>query len=571
MTWTTRRASLLGWALIGVALLASCAVAPLAQPGADALAEARLVAVLDALQQLEHERDPQLAAARGERRFERQLEDASLEAAERYRRAFEALAVEAAALDPDQLSVTSRESRALVLAELARVRAAEVCRSERWSVDPVRGPQHRLVQLLRRPTELAVLEAQLAAAPASIAGRVEALRAGVASGHVPSRANVERVLAQLDAWLDAGGEEEVPTWLDAAAWGQVSQWVARDLRPALVSYRDVLRDEVLPAAREAPGVHALPDGAACYAAQLEAHLGPGHTPDALHALGRERVAAAQARLAELGRAVLALPAEADASAVRAALVARLTAEDDGQQLIAAAQAAYRRADAALLRVVTRLPPEAPVGIEAMSAAFAAHGTLGAYQGSGAGGRFYLNTQQGSAYAQVLIEALTFHETVPGHHLQAALAASVEGLHPWRRRLEQTAFVEGWALYAEGLAQELGLYSGPLAEIGAAELEAWRAARLVVDTGVHHLGWSRDEAIDYLVRHTWLSEPLAASEVDRYAAMPGQALGYVVGREAIVALRAREEARLGDGFELRAFHDALLARGPLPLALLESLP
>ncbi|MGH2813987.1 MAG: DUF885 domain-containing protein, partial [Actinomycetota bacterium] len=165
------------------------------------------------------------------------------------------------------------------------------------------------------------------------------------------------------------------------------------------------------------------------------------------------------------------------------------------------------------------------------------------------------------------EALAFHESVPGHHLQFALAQELEELPRFRRFGYVTAFSEGWALYTERLADELGLYSGDLERFGMLSFDSWRACRLVVDTGLHQLGWSRGQAVDYLLANSALTRTNVENEVDRYVAWPGQALAYMVGRLELVRLRELAQARLGGRFDLRAFHDLVLGTGGMPLSVL----
>ena len=193
-----------------------------------------------------------------------------------------------------------------------------------------------------------------------------------------------------------------------------------------------------------------------------------------------------------------------------------------------------------------------------------------YTGSADGsrpGRFQVNTSHPEARPRYTMEALTFHEAIPGHHLQIALSQELPLADFIRYGGGTTAFVEGWALYSERLADERGLYSDDLQRLGMLFFQSWRACRLVVDTGIHAHGWSRDSAIAYLLANTGLSRPDVTNEVDRYIAWPGQALAYMIGEREILALRSEAEAKLGDRFDLRAFHDAVLADGAVTLPIL----
>ena len=183
------------------------------------------------------------------------------------------------------------------------------------------------------------------------------------------------------------------------------------------------------------------------------------------------------------------------------------------------------------------------------------------------GRYYINTYAPETRPRYEAEALAFHEAVPGHHLQVAIGQELDGLPSFRRHAETTAFVEGWGLYAERLSDDMGLYSADLDRIGMLSYDAWRASRLVVDTGMHALAWSRSAAIEFMTAHTALGLNNIANEVDRYIGWPGQALAYKIGQLEIRRLRSEAEAALGDAFDIRRFHDAVLGHGALPLSVL----
>jgi uncharacterized protein (DUF885 family) len=201
----------------------------------------------------------------------------------------------------------------------------------------------------------------------------------------------------------------------------------------------------------------------------------------------------------------------------------------------------------------------------------AHSTIAYYRQPAADGSrpgsYYINTTLPETRPRYEAEALAFHEAVPGHHLQLAIAQELDHLPAFRRFGGPTAFVEGWGLYTERLAGEMGLYSGPLDGFGVLSFDAWRACRLVVDTGMHALGWSRGEAIDFMLAHTALGENNVVNEVGRYLALPGQALAYKIGQREFLALRAEAETALGSAFDIRAFHDAALGEGTVGLRTL----
>ncbi len=235
---------------------------------------------------------------------------------------------------------------------------------------------------------------------------------------------------------------------------------------------------------------------------------------------------------------------------------------------------YRSAVTALERAQAAVPswfgrlPAARCEVVRMGPHEEEHGTIAYYRGPAPDGsrpgQFYINTAEPRTRRRYEAEALAYHEAVPGHHLQIAIGQELDGLPEFRRHLGPTAFFEGWGLYTERLADEMGLYTGDLDRIGVLSFDAWRAARLVVDTGMHALGWSRDRAIAFMADHTALASNNIANEVDRYIGLPGQALAYKTGQLEMLRLRGAARARLGARFDIRDFHDALLGQGAIPL-------
>jgi uncharacterized protein (DUF885 family) len=244
---------------------------------------------------------------------------------------------------------------------------------------------------------------------------------------------------------------------------------------------------------------------------------------------------------------------------------------DAASLVAAYRDIAKRADPELARLFGHLP-QTPYGVKVVPEASAPSQTTAYYDpGSFAAGRaafMHANTYKLEARPKWEMEALTLHEAVPGHHLQISIAQELGSLPEFRKNSSNTAFVEGWALYSESLGDEMGFYGDPYAKFGQLTYEMWRAIRLVVDTGLHALGWTRNQAIDFFRKHAAKTEQDIIVEVDRYIVWPGQALGYKMGQLKIRELRARAERALGARFDIRKFHDTVLGRGALPLDLLE---
>jgi uncharacterized protein (DUF885 family) len=401
-----------------------------------------------------------------------------------------------------------------------------------------------------------------------------------ADGRHPTARGVEQAISQLDGYLatpaardpllrPAPGPE-----VDADKWrARAGELVESVVRPALVRFRRVLAEELLPAGRpdDRVGVCHLPGGTEGYLAHVHSHTTTGLTPEQIHATGLRLVAELREEFAERGGRVLG-------TAEVAEVLHRL--RDDPSLRFTSAEEIVATVDGALRRAEEALPDWfrsydiAPCVVREMDPVEAENSVLGYYRppavdGSRPGAHV-VNTFQPRLRPRFEYEALAFHESVPGHHLQIALAQSLTGLPDFRRFSYVTAHGEGWALYTERLCDEMGLYGSELARFGMVSFDAWRACRLVVDTGMHHYGWSRDRAISYLRENTALSETNIANEVDRYIAAPGQALAYMVGRLRIRELRERAERQLGDGFDLKAFHHQVIGHGPVPLDTLEEI-
>jgi uncharacterized protein (DUF885 family) len=362
--------------------------------------------------------------------------------------------------------------------------------------------------------------------------------------------------------------------VDAPAWRQrAAEIVATVVRPALRRHRQALAEELLPVARDDDhvGVCHLAGGERGYAAAVRAHTTTDLTPEWIHQTGLELLEGLREELGELGGRVLGSEKVPEVlERLRTDLSLRFRTADE---ILAAARDALRRAEEAVPDAF-RAYRIVPCVVEAMDPVEARDAVLGYYLPAAADGTrpgiYNVNTDAPPARPRFEYEALTFHESVPGHHLQLALAQQLSGIPEFRRNAYVTAYCEGWALYTERLCDELGLYSGDLDRFGMLSFDAWRACRLVVDTGMHHLGWSRDRAVAFMRDNTALSQSNIDNEIDRYIAWPGQATAYMVGRLRIRALRERARERLGRGFDLRAFHDTVLSSGPVPLDTLDEL-
>ena len=335
----------------------------------------------------------------------------------------------------------------------------------------------------------------------------------------------------------------------------------RDVRPALARLRTALHDEVLPHSRphDRPGVCHMPGGEEAYQSLLHAATSTDLTAAQVHELGQRAVGAPRRRVPTARRD--------RARRQRASRGPRPPRDDPllrygtPAEVLDDATAALDRARAEAPRWFTRLP-QAECEAVATEGSFMAFYTAPSPDGA-RGGTCFFNVSDPAMWTRFSLEPTTFHESIPGHHLQLALAQELD-LHPVLGELEVASYEEGWGLYAERLADEMSLYSSPLQRLGMLTLDSLRATRLVVDTGLHAMGWTRDEAINVMLERTSLVRANVEGEVDRYIADPGQATSYMIGRLEIERLRAAAQARLGHRFSLPAFHDAVLGNGMTPL-------
>ncbi len=534
--------------------------------------------------------EPLEATAIGDRRFDDRLADIAPEADADEQARLAGLLDRVRAVPEAALSGADRVTRSALLAFLGAALDVRASGYASWSVDPLGGPQVMLLNVEAiQPCETSADAARLLARWRAMGPWIDRhaanIRDGLREGRVSPAAPVRRVVDQLDDLLArpdadwpllAPAVRERPGW-PAADRARFASDIAEDvrdgIRPAFARYRTMLVDEILPRARpdDRPGLGEVPDGPAAYRRLIRAHTSLDLAAEEVHRLGLAEVERIDAELAELGGRVLGTP---DAAATRARLRGDPTLHfETGAEVRVVAEAALARANAAV-PAWFGLVPKAPCEVVEMGEHEAKHSTIAYYLPPAADGsrpgRYYLNTSEPATRPRYEAEALAFHEAVPGHHVQVAIAQEVSGLPDFRRHAGPTAHVEGWGLYAERLSDEMGLYSGDLDRIGIASFDGWRACRLVVDTGMHALGWSRKRAIAFMLEHTALAENNVANEVDRYISMPGQALAYKIGQLEILRLRDEARTALGPAFDIRAFHDAVLGDGAVPLETLREI-
>ena len=422
--------------------------------------------------------------------------------------------------------------------------------------------------------------ARLHKMPAQLRQATENLLAGIDDNRVQPAYLLEKVLAQTQDLANqlpaqsafATPLAKFPASIDSATRKRITDEtiaaIGTDVLPAYVRFANFLRTTEIPAGRNDPGVWAIKDGDAYYAFCVRRSTTLDKTPAEIHQIGLDEVKRDEAQMLAIARKLGYSDIKRMGAAMAADPKQHPTSKDD-------LLARYRRYEA---QMQPKLPelfgrlPKAPLEVVEMpeylgkdqAAAWYAQGTA---DGSRPG-RVNVNTYNYAGRLLAPIEAVSYHEGIPGHHLQLSIAQEQTGLPEFRKYLGYTAFVEGWALYAERLGKEIGFYHDPVSDYGRLEADEWRAIRLVVDTGVHSQHWTRQQMVDFFHEHSSMDETNVQAEVDRYIAWPGQALGYKMGQLKILELRARAQQALGTKFSLKAFHDEVVDSGALPMDVLE---
>ncbi|HET7500314.1 MAG TPA: DUF885 domain-containing protein [Kofleriaceae bacterium] len=533
---------------------------------------------------------PTMATTLGDHRYDDRLARRDAAAIAASEAEHDAILARVVALDTARLDEADRVTHALLRGTLEAEHAMFACRFEEWNVDSASASVFGEVSYIVEshpsdtPRDAAHLIARMKQAPLLVDDTIAGLARGLAGGRVASAEKLRRAIAQLDhelarpvaqwamaspRWATAPQADPWPAGERAQNLHALREVVATQIQPAFVRLRDFLHDRLLPNGRgDQEGLVGVPGGDACYRAAILRHIGLARAPDELHALGQAEIARTDRELAALGKKVLNAPD-------LAATIARLRGDrslyfDSAKELFAAAGHALDRAKAAVPRFFSVLPRTDCVMRETPDYE-APYSTIAYYRqphyDGSKPGEYFVNTYKPETRPRFELEALTWHESIPGHHLQIALAQELGALPLFRKLDGSTAFVEGWALYTERLADEMGLYTSDLDRLGQVSYDAWRASRLVVDTGIHALGWTRAQAEAFMREHTALTDVNISNEVDRYIGWPGQALAYKVGQLEILRLRHEAETKLGARFDIKQFHAVVLGAGAVTLPVL----
>lgn len=531
------------------------------------------------------QRYPTQATAIGDYRFNDKLDDVSSSARVRWRKKLQGFLDEVARLRADDFTEADLLTKNLldraVRDELLKMQS----HLEYLVMEPLNGPHIWFPLILvsqpfRNEQDFRSYLARLHAFPKLVDATIENLREGDRRGIVAPAVSTRKVIPQLETHIvdDVKQSEFYKPHkrlekMDAAfrdvALARLTTAIASDVVPAYRKLLRFVRDEYLPACRSTVGIGSVPGGDVIYQNQVYLHTTIRLAPDAIHDVGLSEVARIRAEMAKVQGEI------GFAGSLDSFLAHMRTSKEFRFQ---SAEQLYEKAGALLARTKPLMPqlfgrlPKADCVMKKIEDFRAASSPAAYYnpppEDASRPAYYYINLHAPTQRPTFTLEALTYHESVPGHHLQIALDQENKSLPSFRRYAGFTAYVEGWALYCEKLGYEIGGYRDPYSRFGQLTFEMWRACRLVVDTGMHHKGWSRQQAIGYMIANTSLAEVDIEAEVDRYISWPGQALAYKIGELRISALRRKAESVLGDRFDLRAFHDALLSGGAMPIDILD---
>lgn len=530
------------------------------------------------------ESQPSSAHMLGDYRYMDRIEDASRTGEDSKIAKLRDFAIRARAFDPGTLFSDDKVTRETLIFECESTAGIEEMRQAEFGIDPIFGPQASFRVMIPQmsvetPEHAEMMLSKYSAIATMIDQQTQRLREGVASGRVNAEFAITSTVDQIDAMLDSPVSEDaflnaqmpagfdevaIATWKDRAA-----AIVEDEIRPAFARYRDLVRDEVGPVARpdERAGLFGLPDGDLVYSRLIERYTTLPMQAAEIHEIGLQQIDRLAQEYLEIAGPILGTTSLEDIfTALRDDPTLHHTS---GADVVAQSEEAFAAAKAAMGEWFGRLP-KSDCFVEETQ-----HGAVAFYfppaEDGSREGTFFMNTADPTSWGTFEIQATAFHEGIPGHHLQIAIAQELgDSIPAFRRNGFISAYGEGWGLYTERLADEMGLYSSDLDRVGMLQADSMRACRLVVDTGMHALGWSRQQGIDYMAANSPMTMHSIVEEIDRYLSFPGQALSYMIGRIEIQRIRAEAESTMGARFDIKGFHDTVLGSGCVPLETLDRL-
>ena len=528
--------------------------------------------------------NPELASALGDKRYNDQLSDYSVKAVNDQLAREQGFMLRLAAIDPGGFTAQETVSRDLLLRRFADDQEGAEFKEWEMPVTQLRGIHTDLPQIAAQLSFTTAKDyddwiTRLHLIPKAFEQVTTNMSIGMEDHRVPPAYLLAKALEQVKQ-LAGQKPEDSPFALPLKTFpsavkpaeqerikAEMLDAIGKEVLPAYLRFARFLEVSYVPAGGRQPGISALPDGARYYRFLIRRETTTDLTPERIHQMGLDEVQRDEAAMLAIAQKL----GFADLASFRASLKTNPKLHpSSADELIAAYRGYVAGMQARLPQLFGRLPKAklevAVVPDYLQKAMYPAYYDPGAPDGTRPG-RLYVNPFNATGRNLYNVEAIAYHEGIPGHHLQMSIAQELDELPAFRKFGEYTAFVEGWALYSERLGKDVGLYQDPYSDYGRLDLDIWRAIRLVVDTGVHSHHWTREQMVQYFHDHSTLDETTIQTEVDRYISWPGQALAYKIGQLKILELRDRAKSALGNNFDLRAFHDQVLDSGALPLDVL----
>ena len=577
--------------LLVLSILASLAVASTPALLSQALPTATVEANRKALNELfedywqdDLKHDPEFASSIGDNRYNDQIDDYSVAAFNEKLAREQRFLMRLAAIDPAGLTEQEKVSRDLLLRQFAE--DAEAAEFKEWEmpVNQLDGIHTAYPQLVAQLSFATVKDyddwiARLHAIPKAFDQVTTNMSIGLEDHRLPPKDLLQKALDQVTEMAHEKPEDsplalplkKFPATIKPAEQERIKSEmldaIGKEVLPAYLRFARFLQVSYVPAGRAEVGISALPDGAKYYAFNIRRTTTTNLTADQIHQIGLDEVKRDEAEMLAIAKKL----GYADLASFRASLKANPKLKAASAQALIDTYRGYLKPMQAKLPDLFGRLPKAPFEVVPVPS-YMEQSSPPAYYDAGTPdgsrpGRLYVNQHNATDRNLYAVEAIAYHEALPGHHLQISIAQELTDVPTFRKFQMYTAYTEGWGLYSERLGKDIGFYQDPYSDYGRLEADTWRAIRLVVDTGVHSQHWTRDQMVEYFHNHSAIDETTIQSEVDRYIAWPSQALAYKIGQMKILELRERAKQALGDKFDMRAFHDQVLDAGALPLDVL----
>jgi uncharacterized protein (DUF885 family) len=529
---------------------------------------------------------PEFASEIGDNRYNDRISDYSVASVNNWLAREQDFLLKLAAIDPTGFTDQEKLSQDLLIHQFEQDQKAADFKEWEMPVNQMDGIYNTYPQLVAELSFTTVKDyddwiARLHAVPQAFEQVTTNMSIGMDDKRVPPKYLLEKTLAEVKQLANQKPEDsplamplkKFPASIPAAEQQRIKtemlDAISKEVLPAYLRFARFLEVSYIPAGREQPGISALPDGPAYYGYLVKAMTTTDLTPDQIHQIGLDEVKRDEAEMLAIAQKL----GFKDLASFRTSLKTNPKLHPASRQALLDDYSGYLKTMQAKLPDLFGRLPKAPFEVAAVpdymeKDAPPAYYQAGTPDGSRPG-RLFINTYDATNRNLYQVEDIAYHEGIPGHHLQISISQELTGLPEFRKYSGYTAYTEGWGLYAEHLGKDAGFYQDPYSDYGRLEGDIWRAIRLVIDTGVHSEGWTRQQMADYFHAHSNIDEASIQSEVDRYIALPGQALAYKIGQMKILELRAQAQKTLGNQFDLRAFHDQVLDSGALPMDVLET--